>query len=167
MDPTPPAKPIIDPSKMLLAPKVEDAALLLAHMGRWRWAIGTKEVAFTREICELLDFDPQFFTPTLSSLRGLVSARDMSRLFITVNRLIQDGRDGVADFTLKHPSRENIEFYVRCYLCCERDADGATRGQRPVSASPATVDLMKLHYPRAIAKPVAQRLWDALGEERR
>src|SRR5690606_11315149 len=125
LDPNPSTK-IADPSQLLLAPKPEDAPLALAHMGRWRWKMGGKDVAFTRELCTIFDLDIQSFSPSLSALRDLVSTRDMSRLFIIVNRLIQEGRDGVVDFTLKHPARENIEFFVRCYLCCERDASGDT-----------------------------------------
>ncbi len=125
LDPNPAAK-IVDPSQRLLAPKPEDAPLALAHMGRWRWQLGEKDVAFTRELCTIFDFDIQKISPSLATLRELVSSRDMSRLFIIVNRLMTDGQDGIADFTLRHPMRDNIEYFVRCFLCCERDANGET-----------------------------------------
>jgi signal transduction histidine kinase len=121
LDPVPSGKTVLDPGTLLLATRADDMPLLLAHAGRWRWPLGASGVAFTREMCTLFDFDASSFIPTLNNLRGLVSVRDMSRLFITVNRLIQDGREGAVDFTLRHPVREAVEYQVRCYLCCERD----------------------------------------------
>src|SRR5690606_42094548 len=111
LDPNPSTK-IADPSQLLLAPKPEDAPLALAHMGRWRWKMGGKDVAFTRELSTIFDLDIQSFSPSLSAMRDLVSTRDMSRLIIIVNRLIQEGRDGVGDCTPKQPARENVEFSV-------------------------------------------------------
>lgn len=123
LDPNPQSKSVLDPSALLLAARAEDAPLLLGRMARWRWVMGAREVAFAREMCALFDFDTTSFIPTLANLRNLVSVRDMSRLFITVNRLIQDGREGAVDFTLRHPLRDAVEYHVRCYLCCERDAN--------------------------------------------
>jgi len=102
----------------------EDAALMLAHMGRWRWALGQKEVSFTQNVYEIFDLDNTRFAPTLQTLRGLISSRDMSRLFIIVNRLMENEREAVIDFTLKHPGRKDVEFFVRCFVCAETDDDG-------------------------------------------
>jgi two-component system, cell cycle sensor histidine kinase PleC len=102
----------------------EDAALLLAHMARWHWTMGQKEVAFSPGVYDIFDLDANRFAPSLNTLRGLISTRDMSRLFITINKLLEDGREGVMDFTLKHPGRQNVEFFVRCYVCAEMDDEG-------------------------------------------
>lgn len=102
----------------------DDTALVLAHMGRWRWVIGQKEISFSASVYAVFDLDTTQFRPGLSSLRALISARDMSRLFVTSNRLISDNREAVLDFTLKHPIRPNAEFFVRCYICPEYDAQG-------------------------------------------
>ncbi len=102
----------------------EDTALLLAHMARWHWTMGQKEVSFSPGVYDIFDLDENRFVPSLHTLRGLISTRDMSRLFITINKLLEDGREGVMDFTLKHPGRQNVEFFVRCYVCAEMDEEG-------------------------------------------
>lgn len=107
-----------------LPSSVEDQALMLAHMGRWRWEMGQKIVEFSPSVFEIFEMDPTRFVPSLQSLRALVSSRDMSRLFVTINKMMGDGREGVVDFTLKHAARQNVEFFVRCYICPELDANG-------------------------------------------
>ncbi len=110
----------------LLTTKLEDTALMLAHMGRWRWTMGAKELSFSPSIYEIFELDANRFSPKLTLLRSLVSTRDVSRIFITANRLLQDGREGVIDFTMKHPARSDVEYFVRCYMCAERNDDGDT-----------------------------------------
>lgn len=104
----------------------EDAPLALGHIGRWRWEIGERDVQFAAPLYEIFDLDTTRFTPTLGGLRSLIAARDLSRLFITVNRLLAEGRDGVVDFSLKHPARADETFLVRCYASAERDDSGET-----------------------------------------
>jgi signal transduction histidine kinase len=108
----------------LLATKPEDAVLLLAHMGRWRWSLTSKEIIFSSSIYDIFDLDTARFSPNLQMMRTLVNSRDTSRLFITVNKLIQDQKDAVIDFTLKHPAHDNLEYFVRCYICPERNENG-------------------------------------------
>lgn len=113
------------PTRSFLLPsRVEDNALLLAHMGRWRWALNDRAVYFTSYLFDIFDLDLDRFRPSLNSLRPLISSRDMGRLFLIINRLIQEAQEGVIDFTLKHPARNDVEFFVRCYACAERDSDG-------------------------------------------
>lgn len=107
-----------------LPSKIEDNALLLAHMGRWHWTMGAKEVSFTSHIYDIFELDVTRFIPSLTQLRNLISTRDVSRMFITANRLLQDGREGVIDFTMKHPARSDAEYFVRCYMCAEKNEDG-------------------------------------------
>lgn len=111
---------------VLLPAKPEDKAMLLAHMGRWRWALNDRDLAFSHNLYEIFELDRARFFPSLSILRTLISTRDLGRIFITINRMIQDGQDGVIDFTLKHPARNDIEFFVRCYACTEQNSDNQT-----------------------------------------
>ena len=115
-------KPSAPSEKLFSVP--EDQALLLAHMGRWRWVIGQKEVAFSPAVYDIFELDQDRFFPNLSTLRALISSRDMSKLFVSINKLMGDNREGVVDFTLKHPGRQNVEFFVRCYICPEFDQEG-------------------------------------------
>ena len=102
----------------------EDPALLLAHMGRWRWVVGQKDVTLSKNIFDIFELDEARFVPTLQTLRSLVSTRDMSKLFIVINKMMAEGRETAVDFVLKHPGRTNVEFFVRCYLCPEADENG-------------------------------------------
>lgn len=108
----------------LLPPQAEDVALVLAHMGRWRWVIGEKNIAFTATLYDIFDLDTVRFIPTLQSLRALISSRDMSKLFITINKILEFPQQQILDFTLQHPAQKNIEFFVRCYICPETNEQG-------------------------------------------
>jgi two-component system cell cycle sensor histidine kinase PleC len=102
----------------------EDTALFLANMGRWHWIMGQKDVAFSPNVYDIFELDSERFTPSLQILRSLVSTRDMSKLFIVINKMLGDNRETVIDFTLKHPGRANVEFFVRCFICPEMDDSG-------------------------------------------
>ena len=103
-------------------PAVE--ALLLARIGRWYWTLNDRDILFSDNLYALFDLNRARFSPNLNSLRSLVSTRDLGRIFITINRLIQEDQEGVIDFTLKHPEHKEIEYFVRCYACAEHNADG-------------------------------------------
>jgi two-component system cell cycle sensor histidine kinase PleC len=109
---------------LLLPTELEDRALLLAHMGRWRWALNERDVLFSHNLYEIFDLDTSRFTASLNMLRTLISTRDLGRIFITVNRLIQEGQEGVIDFVMKHPARNDRDYHVRCYACAERHPNG-------------------------------------------
>ncbi len=111
---------------VLLSRTPEDEVLLLARMGRWRWTMNQRDITFSDNLYTIFDLDRNHFLPTLNGLQTLVSTRDMGRIFITINRLIQDGQEGVIDFTLKHPKHKESEYFVRCYVCAERDDAGQT-----------------------------------------
>lgn len=117
---TAPTQPVILPREP------EDDALLLAHMGRWRWALNDRDILFSNNLYEIFELDHMRFVASLGVLRGLISTRDLSRIFININKLIQEGQDSVIDFTLKHPNRNDVEFFVRCYACAEKNKDGET-----------------------------------------
>lgn len=110
----------------LLPASPEDDALLLARMGRWRWEISAKEIAFSPAVYDMFDVDPKRFAPTLMLLRNLISSRDISRLFLTVNKLMQEKRDAVLDFTLKHPAQNNTDYFLRLFMCADHDHNGDT-----------------------------------------
>jgi two-component system cell cycle sensor histidine kinase PleC len=111
---------------VILPREPEDNALLLANMGRWRWALNDRDILFSNNLYEIFELDHMRFSASLNTLRSLISTRDLGRIFITINRLIQEGLESVIDFTLKHPNRNDIEYFVRCYACAERGADGQT-----------------------------------------
>ena len=108
----------------LLETQPDDAVLRLAHMGRWRWDVGARTMLFSPDLYDIFDLDRARFQPTLHALRPLIGTRDLSKLFVTVNRMMQDGLEGIMDFSLKHPARQDMQFFVRCYVCCEKDAHG-------------------------------------------
>jgi signal transduction histidine kinase len=112
------------PSVMMLHVLPEDSALLLAQMGRWHWTMGEKNVVFAKNVYEIFELDETRFAPNLQILRSLISTRDMSKLFIVINKMLSDGRETAVDFVLKHPHRQNVEFFVRCYMCPETDVNG-------------------------------------------
>ncbi len=113
-------------SSTILPDHPGDEALHLAHMGRWHWDLHSRDILFSNNLYDLFELDKKRFVPALSVLRGLISTRDMGRIFITINRLIQEGRSGIIDFAMKHPHRNDVEFFVRCYACALRDAQDQT-----------------------------------------
>lgn len=105
----------------ILESQIGDDTLFLAHMGRWQWDLNGRDIRFSENLYQLFDLNIHEFKPTLNALRALISARDLGRIFITVNRLMQEGQSATIDFALKHPSKINTEFFVRCYASAERD----------------------------------------------
>lgn len=120
-----PVSQLKSPNDLRMSSEPDDAALRLAHMGRWRWAFGDAGITFSADIYTILELDPERFSPTLQTLRALISTNDLTRLFTVANRLLQqDEPETIVDFTLKHPHRQNVDFFIRCYACIERDANG-------------------------------------------
>lgn len=107
-----------------LPPRPEDAALLLARMGRWRWVMGEKRISFSTNLYTIFNLDVHQYIPSLQGLRHLVSPRDMSRLFIIINKLLVDPQDQVLDLSFRHPTHDDTSFFVRCYICSEKDEHG-------------------------------------------
>lgn len=108
----------------IMPPQPEDVALSLAHMGRWRWVLGEKNISFSSTLYDIFELDSVRFIPTLQALRNLVSSRDMGKLFIIINKILGTPQPQILDFTLKHPAQNNVEFFVRCYICPEADETG-------------------------------------------
>lgn len=107
-----------------LPPQPEDAALFLARMGRWRWAMGEKRIFFSPTLYDIFNLDPQHFMPRLQNLRQLIPPRDMSRLFIAINKVLTEPKDQILDLSFRHPEQDDTSFFVRCYLCSEIDRNG-------------------------------------------
>jgi signal transduction histidine kinase len=101
-----------------------DRILLLARMGRWQWRVGMPQIMFAPSMYLLLDLNPETFTPSIKNMRQLVSARDLGRVLVMVNKVILDGQPGIADIHVMHPDKNHSGFHVRCYCTPELDEDG-------------------------------------------
>jgi two-component system cell cycle sensor histidine kinase PleC len=101
-----------------------DRVLLLARMGRWQWRVSTTEILFAPSLYVLLNLSPEQFSPTLRNLRQMVSARDLGRMLVMVNKVILDAQPGIADLHILHPDKDHNGFHVRCYCTPELDEQG-------------------------------------------
>lgn len=97
-------------------------AQALAHMGHWRWEVGSADVEWSTELYNIFGVDSEDFLPTMDSLNALVHRRDLSRLYQAFQRAIIQQNDYDMDFRIARPNGETR--VIRCEGRCEMDQDG-------------------------------------------
>lgn len=107
-----------------LAPRKssQDKVLALASMGTWYWTIGQSQIEFSDTLYEIFDINADLFDADFASLRELIPPRDLAKLFLSFNRMLDDGAD--TSLTLRMEKKDERHFYVQCYASCEFDQDG-------------------------------------------
>lgn len=97
-------------------------AQALAHMGHWRWDIGTSDIEWSSELYNIFGVSHADFTPSLESISSLVHRRDLSRLYQAFQRAIIQQNDYDMDFrVLRADGQTRI---IRCEGRCEMDSEG-------------------------------------------
>ncbi len=100
----------------------QDKVLALANMGTWYWTIGQSKIEFSDTLYDIFDVNADLFNADLTSLRELVPPRDLAKLFLEFNRMLDDGTD--TSLILSMEKKNGDHFYVQCYASCEFDEKG-------------------------------------------
>ncbi len=100
----------------------QDKVLALANMGTWYWTIGQSKIEFSDTLYHIFDVNADLFNADFASLREIIPPRDLAKLFLSFNRMLDDGKD--ASLTLRMTKEDGRHFYVQCYASCETDQDG-------------------------------------------
>lgn len=97
-------------------------AQALAHMGHWRWQVGSSEIDCSDEIYGIFGVDPLSFKTTIDELERLISRRDIGRIMQAFQRAIINQNPYDMDFRIK---RYDGGFrFLRCEGRCETDEEG-------------------------------------------
>ena len=100
----------------------QDKVLALANMGTWYWTIGQSQIEFSDTLYEIFDVNADLFNADFASLRELIAPRDLAKLFLRLNDMLDSGAD--TSLTLRMIKQDDQYFYVQCYASCEMDQDG-------------------------------------------
>ncbi|HEY8964746.1 MAG TPA: PAS domain-containing protein [Alphaproteobacteria bacterium] len=97
-------------------------AQALAHMGHWRWEVGSADVEWSSELYNIFGVDQDDFIPTMDSINALVHRRDLGRLYQAFQRAIIQQNDYDMDFRVARA--DGTIRVIRCEGRCEMDHDG-------------------------------------------
>ena len=97
-------------------------AQALAHMGHWRWVVGSNNLEWSEQIYKIFGVEPETFSPTLDNANLLLHRRDIGHMNQAFQRAIIEQNAYDLEFRVL---RENgTVAYVRCEGRCELDEDG-------------------------------------------
>ncbi|MBU6234761.1 MAG: PAS domain-containing protein [Alphaproteobacteria bacterium] len=97
-------------------------AQALAHMGHWRWDVGTADIEWSSELYNIFGVNRDAFTPSLESISAYVHRRDLGRLYQAFQRAIIQQNDYDMDFRLLRADGQSR--VIRCEGRCELDSEG-------------------------------------------
>lgn len=97
-------------------------AQALAHMGHWRWDIGTADIEWSSELYNIFGVSAVDFTPSLESISSLIHRRDLGRLYQAFQRAIIQQNDYDMDFRVMRTDGQLR--IIRCEGRCEMDSEG-------------------------------------------
>ena len=97
-------------------------AQALAHMGHWRWQVGSANIDWSDEIYKIFGVDAEVFQPTLDNANKLLHKRDVGHMMQAFQRAIIEQNNYDLDFRVSRP--DGSTGYVRCEGRCELDEDG-------------------------------------------
>jgi len=97
-------------------------AQALAHMGHWRWKVGSETLEWSDQIFKIFDVSPDNFIPTLDNANARLHKRDIGHMMQAFQRAIIEQNNYDIDFRVIRGDKS--VGYVRCEGRCEMDADG-------------------------------------------
>ena len=102
---------------------LRDRAEAIAHVGSWRWDIGTRLATWSPEMYRLFDVDPDDFDGDFAPiLESRVHPDDRDSLRAAIERAAAGNGDGVVEYRLVH--RDGSEHILRGEGSAEHDASG-------------------------------------------
>ena len=97
-------------------------AQALAHMGHWRWNVGSTNIEWSEQIYKIFGVSADEFTPTLDNANALLHKRDIGRMTQAFQRAIIEQNEYDLDFRVVRTDKSIC--YVRCEGRCDLDEDG-------------------------------------------
>lgn len=97
-------------------------AQALAHMGHWRWEVGSATIEWSAELYNIFGVTPEDYTPAMDNINTLVHRRDLGRIYQAFQRAIIQQHDYEMDFRCLRP--DGTIRMIRCEGRCELDAEG-------------------------------------------
>ncbi len=97
-------------------------AQALAHMGHWRWNVGSTNIEWSEQIYKIFGVNADEFTPTLDNANALLHKRDIGRMTQAFQRAIIEQNEYDLDFRVVREDKSIC--YVRCEGRCDLDEDG-------------------------------------------
>ncbi len=97
-------------------------AQALAHLGHWRWNVGSTNIEWSEQIYKIFGVNAAEFTPTLDNANALLHKRDIGRMTQAFQRAIIEQNEYDLDFRVVRADKSIC--YVRCEGRCDLDEDG-------------------------------------------
>lgn len=97
-------------------------AQALAHLGHWRWNVGSANIEWSEQIYKIFGVNAAEFTPTLDNANALLHKRDIGRMTQAFQRAIIEQNEYDLDFRVVRADKSIC--YVRCEGRCDLDEDG-------------------------------------------
>ena len=92
----------------------------IAHMGQWRWEIGSENIKLSQEIHHIFGLPENgSFSPTLDNINDMIFREDSGRMEQVFQRAIIEQNDYDIDFRIRRPDGDIR--YIRCEGRCEID----------------------------------------------
>ncbi|MCQ8893595.1 MAG: ATP-binding protein [Methanolinea sp.] len=101
-------------------------AIHLARLGFWEWDIGKDKIWWSRELCEILGWDPDQPPPSYSDLSRIYTPVSWQKLFSAVERAVSSGEPYDLELEVIRPDGERL--WTRATGGPVRDVDKTITG---------------------------------------
>lgn len=94
----------------------------IAHMGYWRWVVGSRDIVWSDEIYRIFGVTRENFHPTMDTINAVLHRRDVGRMVQAFQRAMIEQNSYDMEFRITRPDGE--VRYIRCEGRCEQDETG-------------------------------------------
>ncbi|MCI5060907.1 MAG: ATP-binding protein [Alphaproteobacteria bacterium] len=129
----------------------------IAHMGHWRWPVGSQSLELSDEIYRIFGVNRGEFTPTLDNVNDMIHEDDSGRMLQVFERAIIEQKDYDMDFRLN--GHDTKTRYIRCEGRCDTDAEGDVIALYGIMQD--ITDIMKREQDLRQAKESVERAYTA------
>ena len=86
-------------------------AQAIAHMGHWRWVVGSDDIEWSGEIYRVFGVEQGRFRPTLEAVNAMLHRRDVGRMLQAFQRAIIEHANYEMDCRIVRPNGEVIALF--------------------------------------------------------